>query len=124
MPFSTGQVGNDRIYYWTAGGFNLWRVGNFISSTSTPLPAVGNWYHTTLVIENGTVTVYLNGELDYTGSFGSFTTADYVTLGKHGVRDEYYYDGKINSVLVYDNRALTSDQVTQNFNAQRNRFGI
>ena len=124
MPFSTGQVGNDRIYYWTAGGFNLWRVGNFISSTSTPLPAVGNWYHTTLVIENGTVTVYLNGELDYTGSFGSFTTADYVTLGKHGVRDEYYYDGKINSVLVYDNKALASEEVLQNFNAQKNRFGL
>jgi hypothetical protein len=34
-----------------------------------------------------------------------------------------WFNGKINNVSVY-NRALTQTEITQNFNAQKSRFGL
>jgi hypothetical protein len=124
MPFSTGQSGNDRIYYWTNGGLNLWRIGNFISTTSTALPTAGTWYNTTVVINQGGVAVYLNGEPDYTGTYASYTTQTMATLGRHGSSSLYSYDGNISSVLIYDGKSLTAAEVKQNYNAIKSRFGL
>ena len=122
MPFSTGQNGSDRIYYWTDGGLNLWRIGNFISTTSTALPTVGTWYNTTVVINQGSVAVYLNGVADYTGAYANYTTQTMATLGRHGSSSLYSYDGNIGNVFIYDDKALTAVEVLQNYNAQKNRF--
>ena len=46
------------------------------------------------------------------------TSATQVGLGNGG-----YYDGDVGLVTLY-NRALTADEVTQNFNAMRDRYGI
>tara|TARA_R110001632_G_C11162571_1_gene398706 strand:- start:25 stop:693 length:669 start_codon:yes stop_codon:yes gene_type:complete len=124
MPFSTGQSGSDRIYYWTSGGLNLWRIGNFISTTSTALPTVGTWYNTTVVINQGGIAVYLNGEPDYTGTYASYTTQTMATLGRHGSSSSYSYDGNISSVLIYDGKSLTAAEVKQNYNAIKSRFGL
>jgi len=35
----------------------------------------------------------------------------------------YWFDGKIATLRVYD-RALSTKEISQNFNAQRSRFGI
>ena len=124
MPFSTGQTGNDRIYYWTQNSVNTWRVGNYTSTTGHgALPPVGTWFNTTLVIDGTNVIGYLNGVEDYTGSYTSFTTADYATFGKHGTRNEYYFDGKIAVAKIY-NQVLTATEVLQNYNAQKTRFGL
>jgi len=124
MPFSTGQTGNDRIYYWTNNSINTWRVGNYTSTTGhSTLPSVGTWFNTTLVIDGTNITGYLNGVEDYTGSYTSFTTADYVTFGKHGTRNEYHFNGKIAVAKIY-NRALTAAEVQSNYQHYKNRFGI
>ena len=123
MPFSTGQDGNDRIYYWTENGLNTWRINGYTSTTGhSTLPAVGTWYNTTVVINQGGVAVYLNGEPDYTGVYSSYTTQTMATLGRHGSSSSYSYDGNISSVLIYDGKALTAAEVLQNYNAQKNRF--
>jgi hypothetical protein len=111
MPFSTGQSGNDRIYYWTENSLNTWRVGNYTSTTGHgSLPSVGNWFNTVLVIDGTNITVYLNGQEDYTGSYTGFTTEHYATFGRHGATSSYYYDGKIANAKIY-NRALSADEV-------------
>ena len=124
MAFSTGQTGNDRIYYWSQNGLNTWRVGNYTSTTGhSSLPSDGVWYHTALVIDGLTVAGYFNGQLDYTGSYTTFTTVDYATLGRHGSQNGYYYDGLIAGVSV-NNQALTASEVLQNYNATKGRFGL
>ena len=124
MPFSTGQTGNDRIYYWTQDSKNTWRVGNYTSTTGhSTLPSVGTWFNTTLVIDGTNVTGYLNGEEDYTGSYTGFTTANYATFGRHGASSSYYFDGKIAVAKIY-NKSLTPSEVQKNFKAYKNRFNI
>ena len=124
MPFSTGQNGNNRIYYWTDNGLNTWRIGNYTSTSGHgTLPTVGTWYNTTLVINGTNITVYLNGEEDYTGSYTTFNTQHYATFGRHGASTSYYYTGKIAVARLHE-RVLSAEEVKQNYNAYKNRFNI
>jgi hypothetical protein len=121
MPFSTGQNGNDRIYYWTQNSLNTWRIGDYTSTSGhSTLPSAGTWFCTAIVINGLSVTGYLNGTQDYTGAYSAFTTHEYAVLGRHGT-GSYYYDGKIGKVSVYNN-ALTAAEVLSNYNATKNRF--
>ena len=126
MPFSTGQNGNNRIYYWTQSSLNTWRIGDYVSTTDhSTLPSAGTWFCTAIVINGLSVTGYLNGAQDYTGSYTAFTTQDFAVLGRHGnltgTTTPYYYNGKISQVLVY-NKALSAAEVLQNYNATKSRF--
>lgn len=122
MPFSTGQTGDDGIYMWV-DNLHTWRIGDYTSTTghSTIYPNI--WYYTTLVINGLNISAYLNGELDYTGTYTAFTTAYHLTLGKHGTSTSYPFAGKISNVQIY-NRALSQSEITQNFQAMRSRYGI
>jgi len=121
MAFSTGQNGDNRIYYWTQNSLNTWRIGNYTSTSGhSTLPSAGTWFCTAIVINGLSVTGYLNGTQDYTGAYSAFTTQDYAVLGRHGT-GSYYYDGKIGKVSVYNN-ALTAAEVLSNYNATKNRF--
>jgi len=123
MAFSTGQNGDNRIYYWTQNSLNTWRIGNYTSTSGhSTLPSAGTWFCTAIVINGLSVTGYLNGTQDYTGAYSAFTTQDYAVLGRHGT-GSYYYDGKIGKVSVYNN-ALTAAEVLSNYNAMKPRFGL
>ncbi len=123
MAFSTGQDGNNRIYYWTQYSLNTWRIGNYTSTSGhSTLPSAGTWFCTAIVINGLSVTGYLNGTQDYTGAYSAFTTHEYAVLGRHGT-GSYYYDGKIGKVLVY-NKALSAAEVLNNYNTAKPRFGL
>jgi len=123
MAFSTGQNGNNRIYYWTQTSLNTWRIGDYVSTSGhSTLPSAGTWFCTAIVINGLSVTGYLNGTQDYTGTYSAFTTQDYAVLGRHGT-GSYYYDGKIGKVSVYNN-ALTAAEVLSNYNTVKPRFGL
>jgi len=126
MPFSTGQNGANRIYYWTQNSLNTWRIGDYVSTTDhSTLPSAGTWFCTAIVINALSVTGYLNGVQDYTGTYTAFTTQDFAVLGRHGnltgTTTPYYYNGKIGQVLVY-NEALTAAEVLDNYNSTKSRF--
>ena len=123
MAFSTGQDGNNRIYYWTQYSLNTWRIGNYTSTSGhSTLPSAGTWFCTAIVINGLSVTGYLNGTQDYTGAYSAFTTHEYAVLGRHGT-GSYYYDGKIGKVSVY-NKALSAAEVLNNYNTAKPRFGL
>jgi hypothetical protein len=90
------------------------------------------WYYLTFVHNfNGTSTAastYINGELKVTQSFtGSQNTNTGRSLILSGWRSDnptsYPFYGKISKVLIH-NRALTSEEIKQNFEATRGRYGI
>jgi len=101
--------------------------------------AVYNWYTaastlTAFVWKNVTVcrtgagstdlNIYINGELmSKTSTTGSWGTSVGGFRYGIGFTDGSYYDGKIAAVQVYDT-PLTAQQVKENFNQQRNRFGV
>ena len=58
-----------------------------------------------------------------TPSGGNYSNTGALSIGGDIGINAYYVNGKISNVKIY-NRALSADEVAQNFNALRGRFGI
>ena len=82
---------------------NTWYIGAFTSNGST-----GTYYHNNVAVDTqamGTQSYTTAGGLQYFG------------------RADNYWQGRIGYWLIY-NRALSTTELTQNYNAQKNRFGL
>ena len=89
--------------------------------------SLNTWYNVTLVqAANSSRKIYVNGSLDVTqtSSFGTDNNGgqDWGIGYATGVSENF--GGRISQVLLYENEALTSSQVSQNFNALKARYGI
>ena len=88
--------------------------------TSVPL---STWVNLTTTYDGTTPLVYSNGN---SVSLGSQTDAssgltNTMYVGRLAFSTAFYFDGKISTSLVY-NRALTSQEILQNYNATKSRF--
>jgi hypothetical protein len=87
------------------------------------------WTHVCLSRIGGTsVRAYLNGNFDNDANVNNLEvpngqTIGNMTIGNSSPRVTGFYDGLIAVVRIY-NIGLSDDQVKQNFNALRGRFGI
>ena len=100
------------------------------SSNKYPL---NNWYYINMVYETqNELKFYVNRVLDGTvtvGTYGSLTnslpTAIGAAISNTGTEGGYsqFYNGKIPIAGLY-NRALSANEISQNFNATRSRFGV
>ena len=105
-----------RFTYGTGGGTAI------ISSTAY---TEGTWYHHVITRNGTTLTMYLNNSVvaSSTVSF-NFTNTTYVpTIGGYSHSYELNFDGKIAQVRVYKGKGFSSSDVTQNWNAFKDRFG-
>lgn len=88
--------------------------------------STNTWYNYCLTVSSTQVVIYLNG-VSYvadTTSAGPFTNFDTpVLIGRHFTEASQYFSGKIANVQIY-NRALSAQEILQNFNAARSRFGV
>ena len=94
------------------------------SLTNTTDLSTDTWYHVVATNDstNGS-RIYLNGTLDGTGSQINITTAvSDLQVGFSTQHIDQYFSGKISIIRIY-NSSLTQDQVTQNYNAHKTRFG-
>jgi hypothetical protein len=105
--FSSGVTGNP-------GGSYV-----IISYSTTTL----KWYHITFTGDGTTLRLYVDGVQRATGAISSRTVA--VSNGNVGPRfgARAAMNGKLGVARFYT-KALSADEVLQNFNAQRSRFGI
>ena len=101
---------------------------------STGVVADNTWHNVGMVIRNDGGTfkaqLYVDGVVDSDGeaAVGSDTATDkdFLIGARRGSDNSdvgYLFDGKIASVAIWS-RALHINQLEQNFNAQRSRFGI
>ena len=70
--------------------------------------------------------LYENGILMQTGSFFNSNVSNSsanLLIGMGGGRDTYAWNGNISNTQIY-NRALTESEVTQNYNALKDRYGL
>jgi len=113
------------IYQSTNGSGNYNVINGAKNSTS--LGSEGDWNCAVLHRSGATITFFINGAADGQHSatsgntMGVGSTTD-MLIGAYAT-NAYRYGGELGPVRIY-NRALTTTEVNQNFNQQRDRFGV
>ncbi len=123
-----------QLYYWNANTLYIWiksgNVGTVSYVNTSSIVNINQWYNFTLVFD-GTLTnndrakLYLNGGNDIITNRGTmpttFTNSSESFLIGRGYNG--YFDGRMSNTQIY-NRALSTEEVTQNYNALKGRFGL
>ena len=104
------------------GNGSTWTGTPSITSSSTV--TVNVWYNITFTCDGTISTLYLNGVVVGTSAhipsgFGSSFFIGHLT---DGVSSSEYFKGNFANFLLYTT-SLTSNQIVQNYNAQKYRFG-
>jgi len=105
---------------------NSWFDGNGGITTSSQIGPVSSstWYHGIFTFNNGVIKGYLNGVLGFTETQSGMTGLKNGTTPRRiGRRSSQPLLGDLPVFKVYDIE-LTAQQVQQNFNAYKTRFGI
>ena len=91
--------------------------------TSTSALPSGTWAHAAITRTDNTISVYINGVLENTG-ITTHTFSDYakVTIGANRPRSTFF-KGDIAQVQIYK-KALSSDEVQQNYRSIKKRFDL
>ena len=103
-------------YLSMAYGSNKYRKIDSVLSNGVWMHVVGTYDGTTPLIYVNGVSQTLTGEV--TAAAGA---ANKCYIGRTAYSNPFYFDGKIANVKIY-NRALTSTEVLQNYNATKSRF--
>jgi hypothetical protein len=94
-----------------------------VSSTDNSV-SLNNWYQVIYSQENNVGKIYINGSLNATSNVVPQTaTVANVLLGTYATNSPQSFGGNYGIVRIY-NRALTATEITQNYNAQKYRFGL
>jgi len=107
------------------GGFFSIHVGNGLASTGVSA-AANTWYYGFLTYTASSMSFYVNGVNVWNAGAPAGTSGSTVEIGRAnypGGAGSRFFQGNIAQVSIY-NRALTAPEVSQNFNAQRGRFGL
>lgn len=120
-------AGTSLIIAYGKIGF-LWRGGGGVDQGITNLNTE-TWYNLTLCYHGSSLDfdMYVNGNLDKSANASldspwSAATTNFARLGTW-YNSQWDYSGHISNVQVY-NRALSADEVLQNYNALKGRFGL
>ena len=130
------QIGTPSISRYSAvdisnNNFNWYFYSNDCRVT-TNLFVANTWYHIGLTYAGGGATstnkqLYVNGvnvPFNTSGSANLNIPANStLSIGRDHGRTTAHFNGKISNFKIY-NRALTPQEIQQNFNALRGRFGI
>lgn len=109
-----------------AGGITVY-AENALQGTFTSLGLVANtWYNIVLVRQSGTTSLYVNNTLrgtPFTMNTNISIAAANLLLMRSQHTTTQFTSGRISMFSVY-NRALSVNEINQNFNAFRGRYGV
>jgi hypothetical protein len=99
--------------------------GNYSGSFVTGSNAFdGNYHYFVYSYDNGTGKVYLDGLLKNTGTFSKCNDSEQIAIAiERDGSSAYFFIGNIPQASIY-NRALSPQEIQQNFNALRGRYSI
>jgi hypothetical protein len=100
------------------GGGNPLGIQASAWNDSTPISTA--YIHQTIVMDGNTARSYRNGVATYTKAYTSYTLPGSLKIGG---RAGFPWLGRIPIIRIY-NRALTPEEIQQNYNATKSRFGI
>ena len=84
--------------------------------------SVNNWNHIVVTYDGTNVAIYRNSVLGQSIASTGNITNNVKTLNI-GVRGGQFFDGNVSNAKIYS-KALSIQEIQQNFNAARGRFGI
>ena len=119
--FALGATGSNTIRFDTGDIVNQWTTGY--------TPPLNVWINLTLQVNDSEKQLYVNGSFVSSIAFTSSiinTSPTIATIGAsqiNGSTLDNYIAGNIGKYLVY-NRALSAQEIKQNFEATRSRYGI
>ena len=116
-----GNGGGIILYTVIDGSLFNWVAGTFKSGTINV--SDNTWKQVALVRSNGVCQQYVNASPDqsFTASGSVVTSGRSLTLGQNA--STYFHNGSISQISIY-NRALSAQEIRQNFNATRKRYGV
>ena len=94
-------------------GNNLYKVGTALNNV---------WYHTSLSYSSNVWILYVNGSFVFSSS-STTSPGSLATIGRADYFSTRIFQGLIPQVLIY-NRALTVQEIRQNYNATKGRYGL
>ena len=105
--------------------FIMGKTGNTSANytTTSDISVLNTYHHIIITVTGSTSAIYVNGEIEATSTISNRiqSTSD-LRIGRR-VDGFAATNGKIPVVKLY-NRALTADEVQQNYNAYKNRFNL
>ena len=107
------NIGSGVFRNWVAGQA---RNGNIDICT-------GIWNLVALTRSSGNCTQFVNGVSDVTFSAAGSLSVSGRSLFVGKILNELYYNGNISQVQIY-NKALSSTEILQNYNALKSRYGL
>lgn len=123
--FENGVWTSCLLIRYETSGFSIYSMGVGWGTLSFT-PTLNTWYNVTFVRSGSNIYLYVNGVL--TATIASFTaniapsnSTMYIGMSQHSPGQ--CFNGKIGVAQVY-NRALSINEVQQNFNALKARYGI
>ena len=125
MLFNAGASGSGPDLYFSSGNI-YWNIWDGAANPLGAIPATannGSYHNYVLVNESGVnARLYYDGVLLGTATYRSPTANTNFAIGGGGAGD-YSWVGNIGIFNVY-NRALTTSEVLNNFNATKSRYGL
>lgn len=129
---SNKEVSNTNRNWWVGldgNGTNRFSFLRSVNGSDTVLignvsPDLNRWYfYCGTCTSTPVFSTYINGELDASNSHsGSLSTAGTSNvIGRYAPQNLYYINAKIGSISYY-NKALTADEVRQNYLATKERY--
>ena len=131
--FTDVYYGTTGTIQWTLGSLNgggsttlqagYFSGGWFTTPVQSPLTS-GNWYHVVGTYDGTNIKLYINGSLNQTTASA---TAPVRNAGGHRIMRRWdnadYWGGNLAVLRIY-NSALSLTDVSQNYSAQKSRFGL
>jgi len=119
------QSAANQTHNWVLGeissqkriGFGTWGDPQFFSAMPTYNLSTGTWYHLAGVMDNGNLTLYINGVArpsvmsDYKS-----TTESPLTLGKASYNSAFYFSGTLDEFKIYKG-ALSAQEIKSHYEA-------
>jgi hypothetical protein len=147
---SIWAVGNTAtLEMWVLARLNntnarLWCVANTQTSLDAYINSVGllgfhgsastvstfpmdQWVHLTVVYDNGNFSVYYNGLIQsVNGKISGYniSVTGNLFIGQYAGGGNYYHKGNIANFKIYKNRALSQQEILQNYNSTKMRYGL
>ena len=116
---------SDNVVYWDAGqsAESYDRI-----NTSTLTSAQWQGWHFWAFTKNastGVMEIYLDGNLNTSGTLKTRTLeASYESyIGRFQISSPVYHNGRVAQILIY-NRALSGQEILQNYNSTKKRYGL
>lgn len=95
---------------------------NIAGYYSNTYVSINTWTHVTITHSSSGLEIYINGVLDYSNGQTINVTQSSAYIGASFDNREYW-QGRIAQVLFY-NKKLSADEIKQNYNASKRRYGI